>query len=538
MLHPGPTNGLWDFYEVGSTISGDLKNFPEEVFMGHQSGTSGFRYEIPIDEPGKYIISLGFAEVYTTNCEIGSRKMDIYANGKTVATDLDVFAEVGCQTALFVEKEVALIEEDKMNILFQSTMNYPMISAIEIRKSCIGPTPAPTAAPTAAPSSAPTETASAAPSSAPSTVCGPYGEPTPDGTGCQCILGAAVPPPPNDHVGCKSKCDYNYFSACAYTGCQITPEGEKVCPRKCSTKHLYTCGSSRGDDRICVDSGFPWVDDSCECPPGEYLLPGTSGDCYREKETLAPQPAPTCEPTSGSCAASATELQALINAEVSGGNNVVTICDGVTIDTQEVSGGITATDPDRLITLCCEGLDCLLANGGSGRNLEVTAGSVTLMDIGFVGGSAPGEFGGNVKIVSEGGFATIVDCTFQGGSAVLGGNLFLDSTNARVTGCSFSDGSASSAGGGMFVSRRHANDYVIEDSEFNNNSAGTGGGLTVSTMLGDLPSLSVLNSSFNDNVGGAAYISHTITRLDGNSGSGNSGGAFVLGHLQLDSWVQ
>lgn len=176
----------------------------------------------------------------------------------------------------------------------------------------------------------------------------------------------------------------------------------------------------------------------------------------------------------------------------------------------------------------------------------------------FLNGNS-NDNGGNVAI-SGGGNHRIIDSSFRNGvSGDRGGNLFLEgSAMVIIEGSTFLDGMATEGGGGLAVeglsnveivmsdftgnmAPQGAGFYstaidpnadgqmiIIEGVTFEANAAEVGGGFLVE-MLGQMPSLAILNSVFNDNtaneVAGAGAIVQFLDDLElvlsGNSGSGN-----------------
>lgn len=284
---------------------------------------------------------------------------------------------------------------------------------------------------------------------------------------------------------------------------------------------------------------------------------------------------PDCSPTSGECASTSDKLQELLDAAVAG--DTVSICEGATLSTESA---ITASTPS--LTLCCKGgaKDCTIeSKTGNNQNLlvEVPDSHVkgyTINGISFLNGNSGSVGGGNVRLVGSGDHQ-LNDCRLVDGTTDrFGGNLYVDaglSGSISLFNSSFSNGSANRAGGGVFVEKsgvvtvsnshftnNHAEsvgglytgtstnydpqDVLIESSSFTGNTANrlaAGFYMGFTTALGDLSTLSILNTSFDDNIvidadqwsyssGGAGTIGaqESLKSVDvvlsGNSGSGNS----------------
>jgi len=128
-------NGNTWTYRVPSSveIKGAAKQSP---FHSHRSGP-GFSYVLGGFYPLSFHeVRLGFAEVWQDNCEIGKRIMTIEINGEVVASDMDVFQEAGgCFVALMKRYTVAANAQGKFEISFTSSVEYPMVSLVEVRSS-------------------------------------------------------------------------------------------------------------------------------------------------------------------------------------------------------------------------------------------------------------------------------------------------------------------------------------------------------------------------------------------------------------------
>ena len=85
-------------------------------------------YSFPVTN-GNYIVNLYFAEIYFTS--VGKRVFDINIEGQLVQNDLDIFGEVGYETALKKSYKVT-VADGVLNIQFIHQIENPKISAIEI----------------------------------------------------------------------------------------------------------------------------------------------------------------------------------------------------------------------------------------------------------------------------------------------------------------------------------------------------------------------------------------------------------------------
>ena len=269
--------------------------------------------------------------------------------------------------------------------------------------------------------------------------------------------------------------------------------------------------------------------------------------------------APTrCTPTVGTCRADEASLADILQTAAPG--STIAMCGDSTITT--TSGPFNIANDD--ITFCCATTGCVLKSGVPDRILQVTGRSVTLQDLTFQNGRAmddDGGTGGNVQIDAAGNHRIIDSAFLNGEAAGSGGNVYIQTIDGTVTieGSIFNDGTASFHGGGLHVigatdvmvtgtlfernaamsggglsTTRGSEDatgqaVTIEDSMFNMNSAMLGGGFLVST-LGQLPSLSILNTEFIANnavqLGGvgvvAEFFEDIALEFSGNSGDRNT----------------
>lgn len=129
----GWTGGFWS---GADSLLGDRQGFPEIYFRSNRWGSS-FRYEIEgeFSADRKYQVTLGFAEIYQPNCDVGRRRFDVHVNGEVFVEELDVFEQVGCETALVLRKEFSPSADGKMVVTFSKGpdgVDNSMISLIEI----------------------------------------------------------------------------------------------------------------------------------------------------------------------------------------------------------------------------------------------------------------------------------------------------------------------------------------------------------------------------------------------------------------------
>jgi Malectin domain len=115
-------------------ISGVPSTYNESIFHDHMSSRSGgFSYSIDGFLPNEEAaVTLGFAENYAPNCFTKKRLFSITVNGLPYATDLDVFSESGCNSALILSESFAADVNGTFVIDFIPVKRFPMVSFIEI----------------------------------------------------------------------------------------------------------------------------------------------------------------------------------------------------------------------------------------------------------------------------------------------------------------------------------------------------------------------------------------------------------------------
>jgi Domain of unknown function (DUF4347)/Malectin domain/Kelch motif/Calx-beta domain len=116
------------------------------LFKNERSGVNGgsFGYQVPVTN-GTYTVNLNFAELYWDAS--GKRIFNVKLEGQTAVQNLDIWAQVGKNTAL-TKSVQAVVVDGILNIDFASTAGDAEITSIEILRT--GNVPTPTAAGTLA----------------------------------------------------------------------------------------------------------------------------------------------------------------------------------------------------------------------------------------------------------------------------------------------------------------------------------------------------------------------------------------------------
>ncbi|MEE8603134.1 putative Ig domain-containing protein [Euzebya tangerina] len=105
------------------------------IHLTERSGAGGHAYEIPLTN-GTYDVTLHMAEIYfgaegAGPAGAGNRIFDGTVEGQLVVDDLDIFAEVGAQTAL-TRSATVTVTDGSLSIDMQASVNQAKLSGIEI----------------------------------------------------------------------------------------------------------------------------------------------------------------------------------------------------------------------------------------------------------------------------------------------------------------------------------------------------------------------------------------------------------------------
>lgn len=156
-------------YSTGKTFSTDdnISNTDKtELYQTERNtGMSEMKYIIKLDQPGRYNVSLHFAEIFKGAFAEGSRLIDVYIQGDLVSKELDIFKEAGGEgnKAVVITTPNVLVENNFLFIAFvrvDTGHQQPKVNGIEIHLSELL-TDAPTIRPSMSPSSQPTLTLTA-----------------------------------------------------------------------------------------------------------------------------------------------------------------------------------------------------------------------------------------------------------------------------------------------------------------------------------------------------------------------------------------
>ena len=130
-LADGDFDGSSPGFTGGSTYSNPIPVAGTSAVGLYQDlrwGSIGFKAPVP---NGQYVVELHFAEIYP-DFGSGSRVFDVLLEEQVVESELDVAEIAGFATAL-VRTHFVMVVDGVLDVDFQSGVNYPMLSAVEIR---------------------------------------------------------------------------------------------------------------------------------------------------------------------------------------------------------------------------------------------------------------------------------------------------------------------------------------------------------------------------------------------------------------------
>jgi cell division septation protein DedD len=161
----GADRGFEGGWQNAATTTADIAGtVNDKLFQSEHFGMKGWSSEIA---NGTYDVTLKTAETYWS--QKGARVFSVTAEGRSVISNLDIFAEVGKNTALNKTFQVT-VTDGTLNLGFSQTRNYASVSAILVEKSgSVGATPRPTN---------PTPTVTTPPVTTPPTTSAPTTPPT------------------------------------------------------------------------------------------------------------------------------------------------------------------------------------------------------------------------------------------------------------------------------------------------------------------------------------------------------------------------
>lgn len=214
-------------------------------------------------------------------------------------------------------------------------------------------------------------------------------------------------------------------------------------------------------------------------------------------------------------------------------------------------GGAISCTGDAFTILDCTFIENLAVGCGGGA-VFCDGGSPTIMSCSFIDNSAAygGSGGRSCSYPGSGGAvycyyadASIVDCAFTGNSARGGGAIFVDYSNAVISGCTLVSNSASrgTGGGGIFLYSGNSTivNCSIIGNELEHNYGGSGIFATVDAQV------YVRNSVIRDNRGQsgiragvpATYFTIVNCEISGNTSESEGGGLSLYDGMIVNSII-
>ncbi|CAM6048113.1 unnamed protein product [Sphagnum compactum] len=138
-LEDAPTG--FEFAEDGFFSGGDVLRTEEHISGAqepclYQTARYGdLSYSFKDLAAGNYVVDLHFAEIIFTNGPPGMRVFDVLLQGKKVISELDVYEEVGSNSALILSVSTLVTEDGTLCVAFEGVIGSPTISAICVRSA-------------------------------------------------------------------------------------------------------------------------------------------------------------------------------------------------------------------------------------------------------------------------------------------------------------------------------------------------------------------------------------------------------------------
>jgi hypothetical protein len=107
----------------------DQELFQTEMWADTDAGPFFYSFVVP---PGTFTVRMYFAEIYNTWCNVGNRVFNVAINGSQVLGNFDIFAEVGCTTAVTKQFSVTTVTGNIQIDFTNVGSGHPKINAIEI----------------------------------------------------------------------------------------------------------------------------------------------------------------------------------------------------------------------------------------------------------------------------------------------------------------------------------------------------------------------------------------------------------------------
>ncbi len=117
-------------FSTGNAVSGTDKTPLYQTERWDEAAAPEMAYSFAVD-PGRYQVTLHFAEIYDGITGAGQRVFDVAAEGQLVLDDYDIFAAAGYLAAVAESFEVD-VADGSLDVEFLHQVENPKISAIEV----------------------------------------------------------------------------------------------------------------------------------------------------------------------------------------------------------------------------------------------------------------------------------------------------------------------------------------------------------------------------------------------------------------------
>ncbi|MEX2430631.1 MAG: malectin, partial [Dehalococcoidia bacterium] len=128
----------------------------DAIYSTERWGMDAYRVDV---ENGEYDVRLLFAETYDGITGATQRVFDVTVEGNEVSPALDAYAEAGFGTALVKDVQGVVVNDGRLDIVFDGQVENPMIKGVAVlpEGTLSGATPTPTPPPTTTPTPTPPE---------------------------------------------------------------------------------------------------------------------------------------------------------------------------------------------------------------------------------------------------------------------------------------------------------------------------------------------------------------------------------------------
>lgn len=126
------STGSWG-YVGGNAYTGNqsaIANTNDDVLYRTTHYNNSFEYRFTVPN-GTYRVTLKLAEVRSASCVTGARVFNVYAEGSSVISNHDSFAQAGCATVAD-RTFTSIVSDGVLNLNFTQVAGYPSVNGIEV----------------------------------------------------------------------------------------------------------------------------------------------------------------------------------------------------------------------------------------------------------------------------------------------------------------------------------------------------------------------------------------------------------------------